>query len=328
MDALYKKYNFPSAGKFCQILKENGVKATHKQVKEFIEKQSVAQVHKPVVHRIAQQQTITAESINQDWQIDLLDYSNYSTKNRGHKWILICIDVFSRKAYAEPLKTKEPNNILDAFRKILKQAGKPNAVFHDEGKEWLGVYKRFLKDDEINDFAINSKNHHSFGIVDRFSKTLKNMIEKHFTGNKTTNWISVLHHLVDIYNESPNSGNLNIKPDEAEKNYDTLSNLNFWKRQENIDIIKNKGVFKVGDSVRLKVNKNSFTKGYTQTYSQKVFKITEITGNQAKLDDGKKIDLKDVLKVPEGSLSVENKGKDKAIKDAMVNRKLRKEGLI
>jgi hypothetical protein len=133
---------------------------------------------------------------------------------------------------------------------------------------------------------------------------------------------------VDIYNESPNSGNLNIKPDEAEKNYDTLSNLNFWKRQENIDIIKNKGVFKVGDSVRLKVNKNSFTKGYTQTYSQKVFKITEITGNQAKLDDGKKIDLKDVLKVPEGSLSVENKGKDKAIKDAMVNRKLRKEGLI
>ena len=70
-----------------------------------------------------------------------------------------------------------------------------------------------------------------------------------------------------------------------------MSNLNFWKRQENIDIIKNKGVFKVGDSVRLKVNKNSFTKGYTQTYSQKVFKITEITGNQAKLDDGKTIDL-------------------------------------
>ncbi len=91
----------------------------------------------------------------------------------------------------------------------------------------------------------------------------------------------------------------------------------FWKRQENIDILKKKGVFKVGDSVRLKVNKNSFTKEYSQTFSQQVFKITEITGTQAKLDHRKTIDLKDVLKVPEGSLSIENKGKDKAVKDAI-----------
>ena len=48
MDALFKQYNYPSANKFYQILKENNIKATHNQVKEFIEKQAVSQVHKKI----------------------------------------------------------------------------------------------------------------------------------------------------------------------------------------------------------------------------------------------------------------------------------------
>ena len=46
MEDLYAEYNFPSAQRFYAILRENGEPRTHKEVREFIEKQAVAQVLK------------------------------------------------------------------------------------------------------------------------------------------------------------------------------------------------------------------------------------------------------------------------------------------
>jgi len=48
MDVLYEQYNYPSAKRFYDILKEKGHKYTLAEVKAFIEKQNVAQVHKVV----------------------------------------------------------------------------------------------------------------------------------------------------------------------------------------------------------------------------------------------------------------------------------------
>jgi hypothetical protein len=38
--------------------------------------------------------------------MDLLDMSNYSRQNKGYKWILLAIDTFTIKAYAEKFKNK------------------------------------------------------------------------------------------------------------------------------------------------------------------------------------------------------------------------------
>ena len=48
MEDLYAEYNFPSAQRFYAILRENGEPRTHKEVREFIEKQAVAQVLKKI----------------------------------------------------------------------------------------------------------------------------------------------------------------------------------------------------------------------------------------------------------------------------------------
>ena len=49
MDKLYEDYLFPSAKRFYEILKDKGFNHTLKEVKEFIEKQNVAQLHKPII---------------------------------------------------------------------------------------------------------------------------------------------------------------------------------------------------------------------------------------------------------------------------------------
>ena len=48
----------------------------------------------------------TANKENDLLQIDLIDVSNISTKNKNYKYIVVCVDVYSRKGYAIPMKNK------------------------------------------------------------------------------------------------------------------------------------------------------------------------------------------------------------------------------
>ena len=52
MEKLYIENNYPSSNRFYQILKENGIIKSHKEVKEFIEKQSVQQGHSRVIKNV------------------------------------------------------------------------------------------------------------------------------------------------------------------------------------------------------------------------------------------------------------------------------------
>ena len=47
-----------------------------------------------------------------------MDFSDVSTTNNNYKYTLLCIDVFTRKAYAVPLKTKNMNEVINAFNQI------------------------------------------------------------------------------------------------------------------------------------------------------------------------------------------------------------------
>ena len=50
---------------------------------------------------------------------DLIDYQMYATKNSSYKYILCCIDMFSRFAYAKPLKNKTAEIVSKELDDIL-----------------------------------------------------------------------------------------------------------------------------------------------------------------------------------------------------------------
>lgn len=307
MEKLYKDNFFPSEKRFYDILKENGYKLTHKEVKEFIEKQAVSQVHKPILKIKTKQKSIVASSPEEQLQIDILDYSKYKTSNRYYAWILLAIDIFTRKGYAVGIKSKSPNDLLNGFKKMDLNTF---SVIHDDGKEFMGAFKNYLKANNISDIAINSNYHTSLGVIDRFSKTIKTTIEKNMTSNNNVNWFNSLDDIIENYNNSPHKGILDIKPNMAEENSKAISSLNFWKAVKNNEL-NDKEKINEDDLVRIKVIKSVLAKGYSITYSKKVYKVIELMNDgKVKLDDNKIYHSDDLKVVPKGSLSLGDKQKN------------------
>ena len=52
---------------------------------------------------------------------DLVDMQQYSKINKGYKYIFTNIDVFSKIAYAYPIKSKKIQDIKPCFEKIKKK---------------------------------------------------------------------------------------------------------------------------------------------------------------------------------------------------------------
>lgn len=329
---LYKNNFYPTEKKFYDILKDNGIKKTHKEVKEFIESQAVNQIHKVVQNVPTKQQIITSNHPNHIWQIDLIDYSKYSKQNSGFHWALVAIDFYTRKAYAEPIKNKTPPSVLVGIETIIKRAGaKPSVIYSDQGNEYKGVFATYLKNNEIYHQEDNSKNHHSFAIVDRFCRTIKTVIARVMTGDNTTRWISKLQNVIDSYNNTPHSGILGIKPNEADsdENILLLGNLNWQADYHNAQVIKSKKIIKVGNNVRIKINKGDFGKGYSARYSTKMYEVTAIENGKYLLDNNKLYNKNELLVVENSSSeSNQNDAVEKADKEAKINKQLKKAGVL
>ena len=80
------------------------------------------------------------------WRVDLADTQSLSKKNKGVKYLLCAIDLFSKYAFVVPLKDKKGISITNAFKKIIKQSNrKPNKIWVDQGGEFYNhVFKRWL----------------------------------------------------------------------------------------------------------------------------------------------------------------------------------------
>ena len=73
-----------------------------------------------------------------------------SKYNKGIKYLLCAIDLFSKYAWVVPLKDKRGSGIVNAFQKIISKGRKPNKIWVDQGGEFYNkLFKRFLKINDI-----------------------------------------------------------------------------------------------------------------------------------------------------------------------------------
>ena len=59
-----------------------------------------------------------------------------SKYNKGIKYLLCAIDLFSKYAWVVPLKDKRGISVVNAFQKILSVGCKPNKIRVDQGGEF------------------------------------------------------------------------------------------------------------------------------------------------------------------------------------------------
>ena len=76
--------------------------------------------------------------------------------NKGFRFLLCAIDIFSKYAWVVPLKDKKGVSIVNAFQKILKDSErKPNKIQVDKGTEFYNIsFKKWLKDNIIEMYSI------------------------------------------------------------------------------------------------------------------------------------------------------------------------------
>ena len=129
------------------------------------------------------------------WGVDLADMQSLSKYNKGIKYLLCAIDLFSKYAWVIPLKDKKGTSIVNALHKIISKKRKPNKICVDQGREFYSQnFKDFLK---INNIEMYSTfNEGKSVVVERFIRTLKNKIFKHMTTISKNVYFDVLEVLL------------------------------------------------------------------------------------------------------------------------------------
>ena len=108
-------------------------------------------------------------------------------------------------------------------------------------------------------------------IVERFNRTFKNMMYKKFTENNNTIFYNIIDDLVNKYNNKIHSS-IKMIPVERSKKI----NENKIKNIYNFEKTTKPGKFKIGDRVRISLEKNIFEKSYETNWTEEIFEIYDI----------------------------------------------------
>ena len=163
--------------------------------------QLAEQLHKPIIRKFEKRKLHAAFKDN-IWGVDLADMQLLSKYNKGIRFLLCAIDIFSKYAWVVPLKDKKGISIVNAFQIILKQSNrKPNKILVDKGPEFYNAYfKKWLRDNDI--VMYSTHNEGKSVVAERFIRTLKSKIYKYMTSISKNVYIDKLDNIVDGYNNT------------------------------------------------------------------------------------------------------------------------------
>ena len=161
--------------------------------------------------------------------------------NKGIKYLLCAIDLFSKYAWVVPIKDKKGVSIVDAFQKILKESNrKPNKIWVDKRSEFHNnSFKKWLKDNDIDMHSIHNKG--KSVVAERFIRTLKTKIYKYMNLVSKNVYFDKLDDIMGEYNNTYHR-TIKMKPIDVKDNtyLDSKKELNDKDPK-----------FKVGDHVRI-----------------------------------------------------------------------------
>ena len=93
------------------------------------------ELHKPIRKKFKKRR-VYVKGVDKIWAADLVDMQAFSRNNKGYKYILMIIDVFSKYGWAIPLKTKTGLEVSEAFSKLWISTKPPERLWVDKGKEF------------------------------------------------------------------------------------------------------------------------------------------------------------------------------------------------
>lgn len=234
----------------------------------------VNELHRQARRNFLRRSTLM-RGIDDTLQADLVEMIPYEKQNKGMKYILTVINIFSKKGYARPVKNKSGPEVTKAMESILKSLGHPIHNLHvDNGKEFYNKpMKKLLASHNIHMYSTFTTK--KAAICERFNRTLKNKMWKEFSYRGSFKWIDILQSLICEYNNTKHR-TIKMKPNDVKYTDESYLLDTVYRLNEQSKIPKKKSKFKLGDFVRISKYKHVFSKGYTPNWTTEVFKIRKV----------------------------------------------------
>ena len=276
---------------------------TRKEVKQYLKENEVHQLFcKP--QKVPRKPKIHGKIGH--YQADLTFLTKYKKQNSNYHILLNIINVNTRYVYVEPLKDKTTLTMLNALESIRSRSfndGRPITILQtDNGSEFINnTTIQWMRQHKITPQYCQKEDKKCLGVVERFNRTIKLMIEKYLTSKNSNRWVDKLKDFIENYNSSYHSGIQNIQErleifDEAELLRKTIKHN---KELEDLPIVK-------GDFVRLANKRGTFEKE-GQRYTGRIFIVESVGLNSIKVQGyDTKINVFDVLTIPPESKEINN----------------------
>ena len=235
-------------------------------------KQLADELHKPIKRKFKKRRVLS-HGVDEIWAADLVDMLKFSKWNKGYKYLLMVIDVFSKYGWIITLKDKKGESIMNAFKTIFKEGRKPQYLWVDKGKEF---YNKDLKDllEKHNIQMYSTENEEKSSVVERWNRTIKSKMWKQFTVQGNTQYLDILPKILKQYNNTRHSS-IKMAPTEASKKKN--EGIVYFNLYGDMEPSSAKPKFKTGDKVRIsKYKRNVFDKGYTPNWTEEVFTVDKI----------------------------------------------------
>lgn len=253
--------------------------------------------HKSYRRRFQRRKTQTS-GIDKQWQADLVDMQYYVRYkgNGGYKYILMAVDVFSRYGFAQPVKSKKAEHMIEAFEKMIRHR-KPQFLQTDKGMEFRSTkFQEFLKHNKITFFTSES-DAIKCALVERLNRTIQDKLYRIFTYQHSGSWVHRLQDVMASYNKTKHS-TMNLAPSDVNNSNSDRLHFHLYDKLPKKQIMKNwsktgksnANTLKINDLVRLLESKVTFNRGYEPNWTEEVFRIYKI--------DAKGIYIKDLKGSP------------------------------
>lgn len=273
--------SFSSASALHAAVKHKGI--SHSDVKQWLSKQATYTLHKSR-RKTFQRNPVVVTNIDQQWQADLVDMQKFSSQNRGYKYLVTVIDIFSKYAFAIPVKNKSATELKSVFKKLF-ESRQPVVLQTDQGLEFdNSSLKQLLKNKGIQYFTTRNTET-KCAIVERFNKTLRNRMFKYFTANGTRKYTTVLQDLVKAYNSRVHRS-IGMRPKDVRDEHKHIIFERLYgypsEREMLLAQAKKKGKLNVGEQVRIQYQNEPFQKGYYPQWTDEVFSIDNVAKDNKK----------------------------------------------
>ncbi|KAL3084403.1 hypothetical protein niasHS_008558 [Heterodera schachtii] len=192
---------FAGASALYAAVKKKHPKLKRADFEDFLQRNTTYTLFKPKREKFRRLRTVPTGFMT-DVQADLADFQALSRKNSGYRYLLLAVDVLSRRMFGSPVKSKRPVDMKRAFEELFEQMPRvPDTLYTDRGLEFVAKpLKEFYAEKGIQKFETSSKK--KAAVAERAIRTLKTRLYKYFSANNTSVWVDVLSKFLSAINNS------------------------------------------------------------------------------------------------------------------------------